>query len=67
MSDEHPKSTSFVRVIGPVLMVACCILIAPFLLLAVAYLEHIFIGTHRLKEALHVDQVIHELEVRQRR
>jgi hypothetical protein len=48
-------------------MVACCILIAPFLLLAVAYLEHIFIGTHRLKEALHVDQVIHELEVRQRR
>ena len=67
MSDEHPKSTSFVRVIGPALMVACGVLIAPFLLLALAYLEHVFIGTHRLKEALHVDQLVHELEVRQRR
>ena len=62
MSDEHPKSTSFVRVIGPVLMVACCILLVPVLLLSLAYLEHVFIGTHRLKEALHIDQLIHGLE-----
>jgi hypothetical protein len=66
MSDEHTKSPSFVRVIGPALMVACCVLIAPFLLLALAYLEHVFIGTHQIKEALHVDQVLHELEAKSR-
>ena len=43
-------------------MVACCILLVPVLLLSLAYLERVFIGTHRLKEALHVDQLLHYLE-----
>jgi hypothetical protein len=67
MSGEDAKPSSFVRVIGPALMGACCILVAPFLLLGLAYLEHVFIGTHRLKEALHIDQVLHEMEGRLRR
>jgi hypothetical protein len=48
--------------IGSASMVACCILLVPVLLLSLAYLEHVFIGTHRLKEALHIDQLIHYLE-----
>ena len=43
-------------------MVACCILLVPVLLLSLAYLEHVFIGTQRLKEALHIDQLIHYLD-----
>ena len=62
MSTDDAKSPSFVRLIGSPLMVACCILLVPVLLLSLAYLEHVFIGTHRLKEALHVDQLIHYLE-----
>jgi hypothetical protein len=62
MSDHDAKSPSFVRVIGSPLMVACCIVLVPVLLLSLAYLEHVFIGTHRLKEALHIDQLIHGLE-----
>jgi hypothetical protein len=62
MSDQDTKSPSFVRVIGSASMVACCILLVPVLLLSLAYLEHVFIGTHRLKEALHIDQLIHYLE-----
>jgi hypothetical protein len=61
MSDEPGKSKAVVRVIGPVLMVACGVLIAPFLLLALAYLEHVVVGTHQIKEALHVDQVVQML------
>jgi hypothetical protein len=64
MSDEHTKSPSIVRMIGPALMVACCVLIAPFLLLALGYLEHVFFGTHQIKEALHVDQLLHEMEAK---
>jgi hypothetical protein len=48
-------------------MVAFCILLAPILLLGLSYLEHVFIGTHRLKEALHVDQLLHELDAALRR
>jgi hypothetical protein len=62
MSDQDTKSPSFVRVIGSASMVACCILLVPVLLLSLAYLEHVFIGTHRLKEALHIDQLIHYLD-----
>jgi hypothetical protein len=38
------------------------VLLAPILLLASAYLEFTIAGTHRIKEALHVDQVLHALE-----
>ena len=62
MSTDDAKSPSFVRLIGSPLMVAFCILLVPVLLLTSAYLEHVFIGTHRLKEALHVDQLLHYLE-----
>lgn len=62
MSDHDAKSPSFVRVIGSPLMAACCILLVPVLLLSLAYLEHVLIGTHRLKEALHIDQFLHYLE-----
>jgi hypothetical protein len=63
MSDhETAQSPSFVRLIGSALMIACCILLVPVLLLSLAYLEHVFIGTQRLKEALHIDQLLHYLE-----
>jgi hypothetical protein len=62
MSTDNAKSPSFLRMIGSASMVACCILLVPVLLLSLAYLEHVFIGTHRLKEALHIDQLIHYLD-----
>jgi hypothetical protein len=62
MGDHDTESPSFVRVIRSALVVACCILLVPVLLLSSAYLEHVLIGTHRLKEVLHIDQLFHELE-----
>jgi hypothetical protein len=62
MSESDTKSSRSVRVIGAALLAAFCVALLPVLLLILAYLEHVSIGTHRLKEALQVDQVVHELE-----
>ncbi len=62
MSKSDTKSPSSVRVIGSALIAAFCVALVPVLLLSLAYLEHVLIGTHRLKESLHVDQLLHDLE-----
>jgi hypothetical protein len=64
MSESDAKSSRSIRVIGVAFLAAFCVVLVPVLLLILAYLEHVFIGTHRLKEALQVDQVVHELEAR---
>ena len=38
------------------------IVLAPMLLLGLSYVEHAVAGTHRLKDALHIDQVVHQLD-----
>jgi hypothetical protein len=62
MSDVEAKPSSFVRVMGWALIVAFCISLVPILLLGLAYMEHVVSGTHRLKESLRVDEIVHELD-----
>jgi len=42
--------------------IVCILLVLPFLLLGAGYVEHRVAGTHRIKEALHVDQLLHALD-----
>jgi ABC-type transport system involved in cytochrome c biogenesis permease component len=58
MSDEHARSR-FGELIVSILFVSILI---PILLLTASYLEFRIAGTKRLKEALHIGQLLHELE-----
>jgi hypothetical protein len=50
MSDE-PKKPSFIKLISPALIVALCVLLAPFLILASSYAERKIAGTNRIENA----------------
>jgi hypothetical protein len=61
MSDE-PNPPSFVQHIKPALVFASCALLAPFAILASAYIEFRIAGTHRIEDGCRVMHIYEPLK-----